>query len=329
MHSPAPLPRIAILALGGTIASLGAGADATTVYKLDPDRNPVIEAAAGLAQIADVTTEAVAHLISIDIPVALVLQLSRRIAAIFAEDAADGVVVTQGTDTLEETAYLLDLTLPRGRPVVLTGAMRPASALSADGPLNLHNAVRLAAHPDAAGRGVLVCLNDRIGAARSIAKAHTSAPDAFQAVDAGFAGRITGGRIEFFAGPPPQGPHFAPGTTDEVPQVEIIHSHLGMSSAMLDAALDAGAAGIVIAGTGNGSVAEALKPGLIRAREAGVPVVRASRVAGGAVTGNTVDDDHGCFPAGSLSPQKARLLLMLALREIRDSETLAALVRQA
>jgi L-asparaginase len=330
LHSPTPpLPRIRLLALGGTIASFGASAEATTVYELDPDRNPVFDAAAGLADLADVATEAVAHLISLDIPVPLVLRLSRRISALFAADAADGVVVSQGTDTLEETAWLLDLTLPRGRPVVMTGAMRPASAIGADGPANLRNAVRLAAHPDAAGQGVLVCLNDRIGTARSIAKAHTSALDAFQAPDAGFAGRITGERVEFFAGPPAAGPCFASGATDEVPEVEIVVSHLGMTGRQLDSALDAGVAGIVIAGTGNGSVAEVLKPGLRRARDLGIPVVRATRVAGGAVTTNTIDGECGCVPAGSLSPQKARLLLMLALRETRDSREIAAYFRMA
>jgi L-asparaginase len=311
--------------MGGTIASFGVSEAATTAYNLDPARNPVIDAAQGLASLADVSAEAIAHLPSHNISVAQVFGLARRIAHLFAEDAADGVVVSHGTDTLEETAYLLDLMLPHGRPVVLTGAMRPASALSADGPLNLFNAVRLAAHPQAARRGVLVCLNDRIGAARSIAKMHTSAPDAFQAPDAGFIGLITGEGIEFFGGPLPAGPHFTPGESDDIPTVEIVFAYLGMSADALEAALDGGAAGVVIAGTGNGSVAEVLKPSLARARAAGVPVVRASRVTGGTVSANVIDKEFGCIPAGPLSPQKARLLLLMALRTTRDKGRIAAI----
>jgi L-asparaginase len=329
LPSTIPRPRVTILAMGGTIASFGASNAATTAYKLDPARNPVLEAASGLADLANVTAEVVAHLPSHDISVAQVLGLARRIADLFARDAADGVVVSHGTDTLEETAYLLDLMLPHGMPVVLTGAMRPASALSADGPLNLFNAVRLSAHPEAARRGVLVCLNDRIGAARSIAKTHTSALDAFQAADAGFVGRITGERLEFFGGPLPAGPQFPPGDSDEVPTVEIVVAHLGMTARALEAALDGGAAGVVIAGTGNGSVAEVLKPSLGRAREAGIPVVRASRVAGGMVSSNVVDKEFGCIPAGPLSPQKARLLLLMALRATRDIDRIAEIFRSA
>jgi L-asparaginase len=329
LPSITPRPRISLLAMGGTIASFGADETATIGYKLDPARNPVIEATSGLASLADIRAEVLAHLPSHDISVAQVIALARRIASLFAEDVADGVVVSHGTDTLEESAYLLDLMLPHGRPVVLTGAMRPASALSADGPLNLFNAVRLAAHPQAARRGVLVCLNDRIGAARSIAKMHTSAPDAFHAPDAGFIGRITGEGIEFFGSPLPTGPHFPPGESDEIPIVEIIFAHLGMTAGAFDAALEGGAAGLVIAGTGNGSVAEVLKPSLARAREAGVPVIRASRVAGGSVSANVIDLEFGCLPAGPLSPQKARLLLLMTLRETHDIARIAEIFRSA
>lgn len=319
-------PRITLMTLGGTIASLGASAAATTIYALDPDRNPVLDAVGGLSEIAAVTAEAVAHLSSHDIPLAMILQLARRIDRLFAEDAADGIVVTHGTDTLEETAFLLDLLLPPGRPVVLTGAMRPASALGADGPRNLYASVRVAADPAAAGRGVLVCLNDRIAAAASAIKGHTSAVEAFVAPEAGYVGALAGDTITFFAPPrPAHAIRLGAGTSDDLPRVEIIHSHLGMDATLAFAALDAGAAGLVIAGTGNGSIAEVLHPALIRARDAGIPVVRASRVTAGRVTTIAIDAALGTIPSGALSPQKARLMLMLALRETHDRQTIEAL----
>lgn len=325
---PRGRPRITVLTLGGTIAALGAGGSATTRYALDPLRNPVLEQLASLETIAALTVESVAHLPSHDLPVAWVLGLARRIADLFAANAADGVVVTHGTDTLEESAFLLDLLLPPGRPVVLTGAMRPASATSADGPRNLDAAIRVAAAATARDRGVLVCLNDRIGAAATVTKAHTSALDAFQAPEAGFVGVVAGEAIRFFAPAAHHGVRFAPGDDDTLPRVEIMPGYLGVDAAGFESALERGAAGIVIAGTGNGSVPAMLKPALSRARAAGVPVVRASQVAAGDVTAIALDDDYGTLPAGRLNPRKARLLLMLALRQHATPETLAALFRR-
>lgn len=323
-------PRIAILTMGGTIASIGATAAATTIYELDPARNPVLDAVPMLADAAEVTVETFAHLASHDVPVEMVLALARRIAAIRASGSTEGVVVTHGTDTLEETAYLLDLLLEPGAPVVVTGAARPASAISADGPLNLLNAVRVAASPSAAGQGVLVCMNDRIGAARFVSKMHTSAPDAFRAVEQGHLGAITGSEIAFFGhAASSDRPRFDPEQAADLPRVEIIACHLGMSPAFLDFAIADGAAGIVFAGTGNGSVPKALKPSLAKAREAGVIVVRSSRVGSGAVSVGKIDEEYGTLPAGSLSPQKARLLLMLALRETAERQTIARIFARA
>ena len=327
--APNPTPRLTLLALGGTIASLGAGAGDTTIYALDPGRNPVLDVLAGLNVGATVSFERLAHLSSHDIPLATVLDLARRIAALFASGAADGVVVTQGTDTLEETAFLLDLLLPPGPPVVVTGAMRPASAAGADGPRNLYAALRVAADPAALGRGVLVCLNDRIGAAATTGKTHTSATDAFQAPEAGFAGVVFGDSVRFFApAAPSPGPRFDAGDSDVLPRVDIVTSCLGMDAVPFCAALDAGAAGIVIAGTGNGSVAEVMKPALARARGQGVSVVRASHVAAGPVMPIAIDAAFGTIPSGMLNPRKARLLLMLALSRTRDAEAIAAMFRR-
>ncbi len=323
-------PRIALLTMGGTIASLGARADATSIYEQDAARDPVRDAAPLLADAADVTVETFAHLPSHDVPLALVLDLARRIAALRSEGRVQGVVVSHGTDTLEETAYLLDLLLPAGSPVVVTGAARPASALSADGPLNLLNAVKVAAHADAAMRGVLVCLNERISMARSVTKAHTSAVDAFRDPEQGHVGSITGTQIAFHH-PPSAGERllFDAGQTGPLPSVEIIPCHLGVGPLLFECALAQRPAGVVIAGTGNGSVPEVLKPSLARARGDGVIVVRASRTGSGAVTLGKIDTEHGTIPAGCLNPHKARLLLMLALRQTRDRDEIAGLFSRA
>ena len=323
-------PRITILTTGGTIAAAGATPDATTIYELDATRNPVQDAVGFLGIAAEIIVEPVASLPSHDISIALVCAIARRIDAIRAQGLADGVVVTHGTDTLEETGYLLDLLLAPGAPVVLTGAARPATALSADGPLNLLNAVKVAASRDAAEQGVLVCMNDRVIAARFVSKTHTTAPDSFRAVEEGNLGAIAGGEVVFFAHARAAArPRFDPHLTGDAPRVEIIACHLDMTPSLLDFAIADGAAGIVFASTGNGSIPTALKPSLRVARDAGVIVVRAPRVGSGAVSAGKVDDAYGTIPAGSLNPPKARLLLTLALRETRDRDRIAALFARA
>jgi L-asparaginase len=317
--------RITILTTGGTIAASGADAAATTIYSLDPARNPVMDLMDMLRPAADVTLEPFCHVPSHDLTMADVLALARRIEALQAGGAADGIVVTHGTDTLEETAFVLDLVLAPGGPVVLTGAARPSSALSADGPLNLLNAVRVATSPDAADRGVLTCMNDRIGAARFIAKRHTSAPDAFRSDEQGLVGAVNGAEVDFFSRAGARGaPRFRLDTIGDLPRVTIIYGHLGMDSRMIELAIQDGASGIVVAATGNGSMPAAIKPALAQARHAGIPVVRASRVGSGAVSAGPADTEYGTIPAGWLNPQKARLLLMLALGQGRDRASIAA-----
>jgi L-asparaginase len=318
--------RITILTTGGTIAASGADAAATTIYAIDPARNPVMDLIDMLRPTADVTLEPFCHVPSHDLTMRDVLALARRIEALQAGSGADGIVVTHGTDTLEETAFVLDLVLAPGSPVVLTGAARPSSALSADGPLNLLNAVRVAISPDAAGRGVLTCMSDRIGAARFIAKRHTSAPDAFRSDEQGFVGAVNGAEIDFFSrAGAREAPRFRLDSIGgDLPRVTIVYGHLGMDSRMIKLAIQDGASGIVVAATGNGSMPAAIKPALAQARDAGIPVVRASRVGSGAVSAAPVDTEYGTIPAGWLNPQKARLLLMLALGQGYDRDRTAA-----
>ncbi|WP_322046824.1 asparaginase [Paraburkholderia sp. J67] len=313
----AALPRIAVLATGGTIAGSAPDAANTAGYQAGViGVAQLLAAVPGLDAVAQIQAEQVASVDSKDMSFALWSTLAQRVNALLASDAIDGVVITHGTDTLEETAYVLHLTVKSAKPVILTAAMRPASALSADGPLNLLNAVTLAASGKASGQGVLVAFNNRIHCARDVAKISTYAVDAFQSPEIGALGWVQDGRVEF------QRRALRPHTVDtpfdastQWPQVEIVTSYAGVSRIAVDALVSAGVRGIVVAGTGNGSIHATLQQALSDAVAQGIAVVRASRVGSGHVmhNGAAKDDALGFVSAGTLSPFKARVLLMLAL----------------
>ena len=311
------LPRIAVLATGGTIAGSAADAANTSGYQagvVGVDR--LLEAVPALSGVAQIQPEQVASIDSKDMALALWATLAQRVNALLASDDIDGVVITHGTDTLEETAYLLHLTVKSTKPVVLTAAMRPSSALSADGPLNLLNAVTVAASPAAQGQGVLVAFNNRIHSARDVVKTSTYAVDAFQSSEVGALGWVQDGRVEFqreVVRPHTVDTEFVIGT--KWPNVEIVVSYAGASRIGVDALVAAGVRGIVVAGTGNGSIHASVQQALADAVSQGVVVVRSSRVGSGHVmrNGAASDDALGFVTAGSLNPYKARVLLMLAL----------------
>ncbi|BAN23054.1 L-asparaginase type II [Caballeronia insecticola] len=306
-----------MLATGGTIAGQAGDASKTAGYKAGVvGVDKLLEAVPALSSVARIHAEQFASIDSKDMSAALWTALSRRIDTLLAQDDIDGVVVTHGTDTLEETAYLLHLTVKRAKPVVLTAAMRPSTALSADGPLNLLNAVSVAASQDAAGKGVLVAFNNQIHSARDVAKTSTYAVDAFRAPETGALGFVQDGRVEFqrtVVRPHTVASEFS--VTDEWPMVEIVTSHADASRVTVDALVAAGARGIVVAGTGNGSMHATLTHALADAVKKGVAVVRSSRVGSGHVmrNGAASDDALGTISAGTLNPYKARVLLMLAL----------------
>jgi L-asparaginase len=310
-------PRIAVLATGGTIAGSAADAANTSGYQagvVGVDR--LLEAVPALSGVAQIQPEQVASIDSKDMALALWATLAQRVNALLASDDIDGVVITHGTDTLEETAYLLHLTVKSTKPVVLTAAMRPSSALSADGPLNLLNAVTVAASPAAQGQGVLVAFNNRIHSARDVVKTSTYAVDAFQSPEVGALGWVQDGRVEFqrkVVRPHTVDTEFVIGT--KWPNVEIVVSYAGASRIGVDALVAAGVRGIVVAGTGNGSIHASVQQALADAVSQGVVVVRSSRVGSGHVmrNGAASDDALGFVTAGSLNPYKARVLLMLAL----------------
>jgi L-asparaginase len=320
-------PRVRLLATGGTIAGAQTRESDRSYQAAAFSVNALIAAVPQLTTVADVDVEQVAAIGSQDMDDATWLTLARRTQAAVDDTEIAGVVITHGTDTMEETAFFLNLVVRTAKPVVLVGAMRPATAMSADGPMNLYNAVAVAAHADAGGRGVLVVANDEIHFAREVAKTNTTQVGTFRASPRGLAGLVNAGRLHLYT--PPARRHtssseFSIGTISALPRVDIVYAHAGMGRELIDAAVHAGARGIVIAGVGDGNLNG---PGVAAAAGAaakGVAVVRSSRTGGGVVERNIEisDDDHGFIAADELNPQKARVLLMLALTRTSDPRTL-------
>jgi L-asparaginase len=319
------LRRIVVLGVGGTIAASAESATQTHDYKLTGTLMTVLEQVPQLAGIADIRGEQVANISSQEVDNTVLLRLVQMVNARLSDPTVDGVVITHGTDTLEESAYFLHLLVKSGKPVVMTGAMRPASALSADGPLNLYNAVRVAIDDNAHGKGVLVVLDERVVSARHATKMHTSATDAFSYPQAGILGSIRGGRVTFHA--LPIGKHtdktdISVSGIDSLPHVDIVYGYQNAGTYFFAAAIEAGARGIVFAATGNGTLSEAAKAGALMARERGVAVVRSSRVADGGVSQCSDDFRYDTIAAQTLNPQKARVLLMLGLAQRMDTQAL-------
>jgi L-asparaginase type II len=297
-------PRVVVLATGGTIAGTGATTTTTIGYSVATlTVESLLASLPELAKVAQVRGEQVFQIASENMTPDHWLALSRRTSELLARDDVDGVVITHGTDTLEETAYFLNLTVHSEKPVVLVGAMRPATALSADGPMNLFNAVATAGSREAIGKGVLVAMNDELHAAREVTKTNTQALDTFRSPDAGPLGVVHGGRVSLLRTPTRRhttGSEFELRAISELPKVDIVFAYAGVSRATVDAALLAGAKGIVWAGVGDGSVALTVRPALVEARKRGVVVVRASRVGSGAVARNgEVNDDELDFVAAA------------------------------
>lgn len=314
--SPSPsLPRVVVLATGGTIA--GSSGDPASSAQYQAATVPVsqlVQAVPALADVACVEAEQVAQVDSKDMTFGLWQQLAERVGYWSTQPDVAGIVITHGTDTLEETAMFLHLTQACPVPVVITAAMRPATSLSADGPLNLLDAVRVAASADARGKGVLVVLNQQIHAARDVAKAHTSAVDAFVSPNTGPLGYVQDAYIRFTRSPARREIELLP-VPSAWPMVEIVVSHAQPGRVAIDALVSAGVKGMVVAATGNGSVHETLAAALADACGAGVAVVRSSRTGAGHVSiPSRPSPRAGMFvSAGDLNPWKARVLLLLAL----------------
>jgi L-asparaginase len=324
---PAALPRIKVLATGGTIA--GAQADVKAAgYTAGTFRvEDLINAVPQLKTLADLSGEQVANIGSQTMTNDVWLTLAHRANALLAQTDVDGIVVTHGTDTMEETAYFLNLVLKSDKPVVMVGSMRPATAISADGPMNLYNAVAVAAQPGARGRGVLVVLNDEIHCAREIEKRNSTQLDTFASPNRGRAGVVNNGTAYFFSPPEPAhtaATEFSLGAAADLPRVEIVYSCANLGRDVIDFLVAQGARGIVLAGVGDGNTTDAAVAGLRDAAKKGVAVVRSTRTGSGIVARNMEvnDDALGFIAAGELNPQKARVLLMLGLTKTSDPKKL-------
>lgn len=307
-------PNVLILATGGTIASTGNyyGDRGGPVNKISAEA--LAKAVPGIDKVATLSLEQFSNVASEEIGPTQWLALSRRISDAFREhpDLA-GVVVTHGTDTMEETAFFLDLTVASDHPVIVTGSMRPADAIGADGPANLYNAVRAAAAPASRGRGTMVLMDDRLFAAREVTKTNTTRVETFKAPEHGPVAIADHDTLYFERPRPTHRATFDISNITELPRVDIIYTYGGEDGALIDAAVAAGAKGIVVAGAGAGGTTAGQGAALRRAMQKGVVVVIGSRTGSGRVSGG-----GATIPAGDLNVQKARVLLMLALT--RSSE---------
>ena len=326
----AKLPNIVILATGGTIAGAGASSTGSAYTSGQVKIEAMIDAVPNIRKLANLRGEQTANVGSQDMSVKVWLDLANRINELLKSKDVDGIVVTHGTDTQEETAYFLNLVVKSDKPVVLTGSMRPSTALSADGPLNMYNAVALAANKDAKGYGVMVVMNDDIHAARDVKKMFSTPVHTFQSPQEGLIGTVIFGEVLFFH--KPSGRHttnseFSVDGLKSLPRVDIVYGCADMSSDLIDIMVKAGAKGIVIAGVGDGNMNAGTLEAVKRATKAGIPVVRATRVPIGAVLikGEVVDADYGSVSSDELNPQKARILLMLALSKDRSRDDLQRL----
>jgi L-asparaginase len=317
------LPTIVVLATGGTIAG-AAGSDVQAAYKSGQVGVDQLLAAVPQAKtIATLRGEQISNIGSQDMNDEVWLKLARRVNELAALSDVAGIVITHGTDTIEETAYFLNLVVKSRKPVVLTAAMRPSTALSADGPLNFFNAVAVAANKDAPGRGVLVVVNDWIHGASSLTKTSTTAVQTFLSPVRGLIGTVAYGQVEFYRGPVGRNTVTSEFSLDDVttlPRVDIIMAHENMDGALIDAAAAAGAKGLVIAGVGNGNMTEAAVKALAAQAKKGIVSVRSSRVLTGQVGRNVElnDDELGFVASLEHNPQKARVLLRLALTKTTD-----------
>ena len=327
LHGPdrraAAKPRIVIVATGGTIAG---AAESTTAagYKSGAVAvDTLIAAVPQMKKFADVRGVQVSSVGSQDMNDELWVKLATEVNRLLAQSDVDGVAITHGTDTMEETAYFLNLVVKSDKPVVLTGSMRPSTSLSADGPLNIYNAVGVAGDPRAKGRGVMVVANDDIHGARAITKRHTTDVETFVSPEVGLIGVCLFDDREFSRSPVrahTTATPFKVAVGQALPRVDVIYAHAGMSPDLIDAAVAGGAKGLVIAGVGDGNMTTPALEAVKRAIAKGTVVVRSTRVGEGIVRRNIeVDDDKvHTVVSKELNPSKARVLLKLALTQSSD-----------
>lgn len=323
-----PLPVVQLIATGGTIA-----------MKIDPVKKAPVPAITGedlvatvpdIAKVARIEVNNISNVPSGYMDPARWVELQKAVAAALAKPEVAGVIVSHGTDTLEETAYFLDLTVKSDKPVVLIGAQRNASEADFDGPRNLLNAARICVAPEAKNKGVMLAMNNQINAAREVTKTHTSDVETFKSGDFGFLGVADYDRVIFYRAPAKR--QHIPLKQDVLPRVEIVTSYGGADGSLIKAAAAGGAQGIIVAALGWGNVPPPMYEAIKEVVAKGTVVAISTRVWNGRVLphygyiggGKTLKDAGAVF-CDNLSPQKARLLLMLAMQTVKDQAGLQAI----
>ncbi|MCI6989050.1 MAG: type II asparaginase [Campylobacter sp.] len=319
-------PLVYILATGGTIAG-SADSVASGEYKSGAlGVDAILATVPQINEIATIKGEQVANIGSHHMNNEVWFKLANRVNELLNSDA-DAVIITHGTDSIEETAYFLNLTVKSDKPVVILGAMRPATSMSADGALNIYNAVSVAIDKNSAHKGVMLVMNDEIHSAREVTKANTTNVSAFVSPNTGKIGIVNYGVVDFYTQPlrkHTKDSEFDINGINELPQVDIIYAHSNDNATLVEAAVKSGAKGIVVAGMGNGSLFPSVEEALAKAKDSGVVIVRSSRVGSGTTSVGTgvklYDEKYGFIPADTLNPQKARVLLMLGLTKTNDPQ---------
>lgn len=316
-------PKIRIIATGGTIAGAGTSATGSAYSAGQVGVQTLIDAVPQMLDLADVSGEQLVNIGSQDMNDEVWLKLAKRINQLLNNEGYDGVVVTHGTDTMEETAYFLNLTVHSDKPVILVGSMRPSTGISADGPANLYGAVAAAASANSKGRGVMCCMNNILLDAKDVIKTHTTDVATFQGGNYGKIGYVYNG--EAIYNRTPENLHTTKSEFDvtgltSLPKVGIVYGYSNCSPLPMQAFVDAKFDGIVLAGVGDGNFYKDVFDVALKARQKGINIVRSSRVPTGPTCLNgEVDDTKYQFVASlTLNPQKARVLLMLALTKTHD-----------
>jgi len=319
--------KILILATGGTIAGSAASGVQSGYTSGQVTIDAMVNSVPDALKLADIKGEQISNVGSQDMSFEIMLKVANRINELANSKDVDGFVITHGTDTMEETAYFLNLVVKTEKPVVLVGSMRPSTAISADGPLNLYNAIAVAADPKAKGHGVLLVMNDWIHSAQSLTKVSTTAVQTFMSPIRGLIGTTSYGVNDFYHYPDQKfgkSSEFDVKGVTTFPRVDIIYADADMKPDLIDASIEKGAKGIVIAGVGNGNMNKASLDACARASKKGIIVVRSTRVATGIVGRNVEcnDDELGLIASYGLNPQKSRILLTVALLKQRKLDEL-------
>lgn len=321
--SSANAKNVMILATGGTISGAGASSNDSKYSASQIDINQIVKSSPGITNFAEIKAEQIMQISSQDMNTDMWLTIAKKVSETLAKKSVDAVVLTHGTDTMEETAYFLNLAVKSQKPVIIVGSMRPSTSLSADGALNLFNAVALAADDASYKKGVMILMNDEIFAARDATKTHTTNVASFKSLNSGAIGSVHYGKVKIYYNPLRAhtfGTEFDVKNLSALPKVDIAYAYAGSDASVIDHLVASGSKAIILAGVGDGNVNKESLQKLREAKNKGVIVVRSAHLGAGLVAPNVEinDDEFGFVTADNLSPQKARILTMLALTKTDD-----------